>query len=137
MAFQGGYGVVLKIRTAPSTLTTVAKVLDVDIPPQILELADVTNHASTGGYREFLSTGVRELGEFPATLLWDDTDTSHAKILSVFAANAAVDLTVQDPAGQEIIAFAAFVRQISRMAKIGEAYKCQVTLRPTGQPTIT
>lgn len=137
MSYSGGYGVTLKIRTAPSTLTTVAKVLDVDFPAQMLEMADVTSHASTEGYREFLATGVREAGEFQATLLWDDGQATHALMLTTLGGTTAVDMTIADPLGQETISFSTFVRQISRIAKLNDAYKCQVTLRPTGKPTVT
>lgn len=138
MAYQGGYGVELKIATtAPSTPVAVAKVLDVDFPAQTLELADITNHASTDGYREFIATGVRELGEFQATLLWDDSQATHAKMLTVLGTTSSVLMSIQDPADQEIIKFQAFIRQISRVAKLNDAYKAQVTIRPTGKPTIT
>jgi deoxyribodipyrimidine photolyase-like uncharacterized protein len=135
MATQGGYGLEVKINTG--SLTAIAKMVDGDMPAQLKELAEVTAHDSTSGYREFIDTGIRELGEFQVTLLWDDTEATHAQILTSFNATAAVSMSVLDPAGQETIAFSAFIRQISRISKMADGYKANVMIRPTGAPTIT
>lgn len=135
MASQGGFGVVLKINTG--SLTTIVKVLEVAFPEQTRELADITAHDSTSGYREFLATGVRELTEFQATILWDDTAATHAALLTNFAAAALVGMSIQDPGGQEIIAFNAWVKTIGRVAQMTEGYKAVISIRPSGAPTIT
>jgi hypothetical protein len=136
MAKQGGFGLEVKIDVSGSQ-TAIVYMVDGDMPVQMKELVDVLSHDSASGYREFLDTGVRELGEFPITVLWDDTQTTHAAVLTAFGSTSAVSMSVLDPAGQETIAFSAFVRQISRVAKIPDAYKATITIRPTGAPTIT
>lgn len=135
MATQGGFGLEVKINTG--ALTAIVKVQESDFPAQMKELADVTGHDSASGYREFIDTGVRELGEFTLTVLWDDTATTHAALLTAFAGTAVVGMSIEDPAGQEVIAFNAFIKQIGRVSVMTEGYKAQITVRPTGAPTIT
>ena len=135
---QGGTGLKVKIDVA-STLTAIAELLDGDMPPQLKELAEMTAHPTTGNttYRTFVDTGLRELGEFQMTLGWDTTETTHSTILTAFAGTDPVAMSIEDPAGAEVIAFDAHIRQISRISKQTDGYKAQVTVRPTGAPTIT
>ena len=135
MAIQGGFGVLLKIDV--SGLTTTANLLDTDFPEQSKMLEEATGHSATGGYAVYVASGKRELGEFTATLLWDKADSTHAKVLTVLAANATVNMSIQDPAEAEIIAFAAHVKSVKRISKQDEAYKAEVTFQPSGAPTIT
>jgi hypothetical protein len=135
MAIQGGFGVLLKIDV--SGLTTTANLLDTDFPEQSKMLEEATGHSATGGYAVYVASGKRELGEFTATLLWDKADSTHAKVLTVLAANATVNMSIQDPAGAEIIAFAAHVKSVKRISKQDEAYKAEITFQPSANPTIT
>jgi hypothetical protein len=138
MAEQGGFGVVLKVMIS-TTLTAVANLLDVDFPAQEKELADMTAHpsAASTGYRSWIDSGVRSLTEFTAVLGWDDTESTHVAIVTAFDATTALSMSIEDPAGQEIVAFSGFIRSIGRTAKIGDGYKCNVAIQPTGAPTIT
>lgn len=138
MAEQGGMGVVFKILIS-TTLTAVANLLDIDFPAQEKELADNTPHPATAvvGYRTYIDSGVRSLSEFTAVLGWDDTAATHAAILTSFDATTALSMSIEDPAGQEIIAFSGFIRSIGRVAKIGDSYRANVAIQPTGAPTIT
>jgi len=135
---QGGTGVKVKI-TVSAALTAITNLLDADLPPQLKELAEMSTHPTTGSttYRQFVDTGLRELGEFQMTLGWDPSETTHAEVLTIFAGTDPVDMSVEDPAGNEVIAFSAHIRQISRISKMTDGYKAQVTIRPTGAPTIT
>mgnify|MGYP001424743406 FL=1 len=135
MAIQGGFGVLLKIDV--SGLTTTANLLDTDFPEQSKMLEEATGHSATGGYAVYVASGKRELGEFTATLLWDKADSTHAKVLTVLAANATVNMSIQDPAGAEIIAFAAHVKSVKRISKQDEAYKAEITFQPSANPTVT
>ena len=135
MSTQGGLGVVLKIDD--SGLTTVANLLDADFPEQEKELWEYILHSSTDGYAEHMDTGIRKLTEFTAVLLWDDTESTHAAILTAFDASTTVDMSIEDPSGQEVIAFAAHIQKIGRISKADEGYQCEVTIQPSGAPTIT
>lgn len=135
MAVQGGFGLVLKINTG--SLTTVVDVLESDFPEQEKVVAENTAHDSSGGYAEYVATGKRRLSEFTATLAWDDTAATHAALLTNLAADTSVGFSIQDPDGQEVIAFSGHVTMIKRISDQEETYKAEVTIQPTGAPTIT
>lgn len=138
MAEQGGFGVVLKIMIS-TTLTAIVNLLDVDFPGQEKELADMTAHPSSAstGYRTWIDSGVRSLTEFTAVLGWDDTEATHTALVTAFDSTTAVSMSIEDPGGQEIIAFSAHIRSLGRVSKVGDGYKCNVAIQPTGAPTIT
>ena len=136
MAEQGGFGVVLKI-TVSAALTAVANLLDVEFPEFEKVVVESTKHSSPGGYAEYIATGLREMKSFKATLGWDAAETTHAAVLAAFDSDSTVNMSIQDPDGAEVIAFAAHITKLGRMSKQREQYKCDVTIQPTGQPTIT
>lgn len=135
MATQGGHGVVLKVNTG--SLTTVVNLMDVDFPEQEKYLAEATFHDSSSAYLEYISTGLRNLSEFEAILAWDDTETTHAQLVTSFNADTTVGMSIEDPLGQETIAFDAHIRKLGRVSKSRELYQCKVTIQPSGGPTIT
>jgi len=136
MAKQGGFGVELKI-TISTTLTVIANLLDVDFPKFKKFLAESTSHSSTDGFYEAIDTGKRRGEPFRAVLGWDDAETTHAAILTAFAATAAVAMSIEDPAGQEVITFSAHIEEISRLGKQEDMFKAEVMFHPTGKLTIT
>ena len=135
MAVQGGHGVTLKINTG--SLTTVVNLMDVDFPGQEKFLAEATFHDSASAYLEYIDTGLRNLTEFTAVVAWDDTETTHAQVLTSFAASTAVGMSIADPGDQETIAFDAHILKVQRMSKSRELYQAEITIQPTGGPTIT
>lgn len=136
MAEQGGFGVKLKI-TVGTALTVVAGVREVEFPEFERMLADATSHDSTGGWREMIDTGKKSLNAFTVTLNWDKAQTTHAAMVTAFSSASAVNMSIEDPAGGEIISFAAFITKIGRTAEQEEVYSAEVEITPTGAPTIT
>jgi predicted secreted protein len=136
MTTQGGYGLVIKIEIT-ATLTAIAHVLEADFPEFEKLIAEVTAHDSPSGYAEYISTGKRQMNEFTMTLLWDADVATHAAIVAAFNADPTVNMSIQDPDGIEVIAFAAHVVKIGRQAEQEEGYQAEVTIQPTGVPTIT
>lgn len=135
MSVQGGFGVLLKINTG--SLTTIVGLVDVDFPKFVKFLAESTSHSATSGYYTAVATGKRRLEGFEGTLAWDDTEATHAAIVTAFAADTASGMSIQDPDGQEVIAFSAHIEALERVAKQEELYTCKVMFHPTGAPTIT
>lgn len=135
MATQGGFGLTIKIFT--TALTAIVKVLDGEIPRFKRYLAEFTAHDSTDGYDEYISTGRRGLDKFKLTVGWDSTATTHAAIMTAFGSDTAVAMSVEDPAGDEVIAFSAFIEEIGRISKQKEGYTAEIVIQPTGKPTIT
>jgi predicted secreted protein len=131
---QGGYGAVLKINV--SGLTAVTHVVDFEFPEFEKILADITAHDSPGGYQEMIATGKRKMNSFTCKLTWDISETTHAAIVAAFDSDASVDMSVEDPNGDEVIAFDALVSKLGRIAEQEEGYSCEVEIQPTGIPTI-
>lgn len=136
MAEQGGYGVICRISVS-GTLTAITNLLDVTFPEQEKLLWESTAHDTASGYVTFLATGLRQLNEFTLTLGWDDTASTHAALLAGYNSDSTVNMNIQDPDGQEVIAFAAHITKLGRVAELKGGYKCEVTVQPTDGPTIT
>lgn len=136
MAIQGGFGVVLKIMVS-TTLTAVANVVDVDFPKFKKFLAESTAHDSTSGYQTWVATGKRALEAFTCTLMWDSAAATHAAMVTAFDSDAALSMSIEDPNGDEVIAFSAHISTMERISKQEEGYTCEVEIQPTGAPTIT
>lgn len=135
MATQGGFGVDVKIDSGG--LTSIANLLDAEFPEQEKTLAEARYHNSTDGYLDYIATGLRQLNSFTIVLGWDDAETTHAQIITSFGANTVVSMSIEDPLGQEVIAFDAHVQKILRQGVQDDLYKCEVLIQPSGAPTIT
>lgn len=133
---QGGFGVILSIDVG-TVLTAVTKIVDVGFPEFEKILAESTGHDSTDGYYEAVATGKRKLNEFTCTLTWDTNEATHAAVVTAFDADAAVSFSIQDPIGDETIAFEGHIRTVGRISEQEDVYKAEVAIQPTGAPTIT
>jgi len=136
MAKKGGFGAKLKI-TISSTLTVVAQVEEVDFPEQEKDTVEVTTHDSTSGYSEYIATGLFKLGKMTCTLLWDDSNTTHAGVLTAFDSTSPLNMSVENTDASEVIAFSGYVVKIGRESKMKDAYKAKIEIQPTGAPTIS
>lgn len=133
---QGGFGLDLKIDIS-STLTTIVQVLSADFPEFSKFIAEATGHDSDGGYYEAVASGKRRLNPFSVEIGWDTAEATHAAVVTAFNSDDAVDMSIEDPDGDEVIAFAAHIERISRVSQQEGTYRANVTIHPTGQPTIT
>ena len=133
---EGGFGLTVKIKIS-TVMTAIAEVIDGEIPEFEKFIAEMTPHSATGGYATYVATGKRKLNEFKLTLGWDSDDSTHAAILAAFDSNATVDMAIISPDGtDEVIAFAAHVTKIGRITAQEDGYKCDVTVQPSGAPTM-
>lgn len=136
MSVQGGFGVKLKI-TVSAALTVVAGVTKVEFPEFEKMIAETTAHDASGGWSTFIDTGKRKLNSIKVTLNWDKAAATHAAITTAFNSASSVAMTIEDPAGTEIIAFSALIVKMGRVADQEDVYSCEVEIQPTGAPTIT
>lgn len=136
MGKQGGFGVKLKI-TVGTALTVVAGVREVEFPEFEKMLAEATAHDSSGGWKEMIDTGKRALNAFTVTLSWDADGATHAAMVTAFGSTSPVNMSIEDPAGTEVISFSAFINKIGRTAEQEEVYSAEVEITPTGAPSIT
>ncbi len=135
MANYAGFGTLLKLGA-----TTVAGVRDISGPNLSLETPDVTNHSSTGAWREFVG-GVKDGGEVTFDLVFDPVAATHKNAsggllyLLTTRASGSFSLTFPDT-GATVWSFAAFVTAFEPGEPIDDALTANVTLKITGQPTL-
>jgi len=135
MAVGTGFGVPLKINTG--SLTTIVNMEDIDSWTFQKFITEITGHDAAGGYYEALATGKFRFTPFTCLLTWDDAEATHQQVITSFNATTAIGMSVADPGGTETITFNAFIEQMERMSKQDGAYRCRVTVHPTGQPTLS
>ena len=133
---QGGFGLQVRINISASQ-TAIAELIDGEIPEFEKFLAEMTPHSAAGGYATHVATGKRKMNEIKVTLGWDSDDATHAAILAAFDSDSAVSMSVVAPGADETIAFSAHIFKVGRIAAQEDGYKCDVSIQPTGQPTIT
>ena len=132
---QGGFGTTIKI-TVTSSLVAIVHAQDIEFPEFEKILADITAHDSPGGYQELVSTGKRKMNSFKVKLTWDINAATHAAVQAAFTTDPPVTMSVQDSHGNETISFAAHIQKIGRVGKQDEGYYADVTIQPTGIPTL-
>ena len=132
---QGGFGTTVKIKVT-STLIAITHAQEVEFPEFEKILATVTGHDAPGGYEEIIATGKRKLNSFKLKLTWDISEVTHAAVMAAFNSDETVDMSVEDPDSDEVIAFAAHVFKVGRVAEQEEGYVCEVEIQPTGIPVI-
>jgi predicted secreted protein len=135
MTRQGGFGTVVKI-TVTSSLVAVTHAQDIEFPEFEKILADITGHDAPGGYEEIIATGKRKMNAFKLKLTWDTAEATHAAMVAAFNSDETVAMSVEDPDGDEVIAFDAHVAKLGRVAEQEEGYVCEVEIKPTGIPVI-
>lgn len=136
MAEQGGFGVKLKI-TVTATLTLLTGVEEVEFPELEKVMADITSHDSVDGWDEVIPSGRFNSSEFVATLTWDADAATHAAVQTAFLSKTSMPMSIEDPAGVEVLTFNGYVTKMGRISEQEEGYKCTVTFKPTGKVTIT
>jgi hypothetical protein len=129
---QGGFGLDLKLNG-----TTIVQVQEVPFPRFMKFIAEATGHDSDGGYYEAVATGKRRIETMQATLFWDSSAATHAAVLAAFDSDAPVAMSIEDPDGDEVIAFKAHIEAIGRISQQQDAYKATVDIHPTGTATIS
>jgi predicted secreted protein len=135
MTRQGGFGTVVKI-TVTASLVAITHAQDIEFPEFEKILADITGHDAPGGYEEIIATGKRKMNAFKVKLTWDISEATHAAVVAAFNSDAAVAMSVEDPDGDEVIAFDAHIAKLGRIAEQEEGYVCEVEIKPTGIPVI-
>lgn len=133
---QGGFGLKLKI-TVTATLTVIVGVKESAFPELEKMMAEVTAHDSTGGWAEHIATGARSANAFSVTVFWDKSTATHAALKTAWEAETSVNMSIEDPDGDEVLAFAAHIVKMGRAADQADAYVCEIEIQPTGAVTIT
>ncbi len=135
MTVQGGFGtkVTIKVGTAHTVIAHAREISAFELEK---ELADITAHNAPGGYAQWLDTGRRSIGELTITLTWDKNEPTHAALLAAFDSKQPTEFTFADPNSDETITFDGLIKKIGRVGEQDNAFSAEVTIQPTGQPTI-
>lgn len=121
------------------TFTTVAEVKDITGPSVSVDIVDVTNQDSPGGYEEIIPT-IRRAGEVDFDVNFNPTNGTHDGTTGlIFLANNKVKrgwrLQLQD-SGNHYWAFDAYVIGFQTKAPVAGVLTGTTKLRITGQPTL-
>lgn len=137
MTADGGFGLTAKIDVS-CVLTAIVDILDgSELPAMKKFIADMTPHNATSGYAVRVASGKRSLESFKLVIGWDSDEATHAAVQAAFDSDDAVDMSISSPGGDEVIAFSGHIEEIARQSPTEEGYTAEVTVTPTGAPTIT
>lgn len=129
------YGTILKKGSGtPLTYTTIGEQVKVKLPKTTADEAEVTNHESPSGYREFISAKIFDPGEVTVLLNYVKADVT--AIRTDFEAGTLGDY--QLAYGGETATFKAFVKIMDNQeadSQSGKAATCEVVFRISGKPT--
>jgi predicted secreted protein len=139
----GGPGFLLQLGSVAGdggTFTTLGEVKDITGPAVSLDVIDVTNQDSPGGYEEIIPS-IRRAGEVTFDVNFNPADGTHdATTGLVFLANNKTKrgwrLWMQDE-DDSYWAFDAYVTGLQMKAPVAGVLAATTTLRITGMPTIS
>ena len=122
---------------SPENFTTVAEVLDVKLNGQKLDMAEVTNQSSPGGWKEF-KPSVKDPGSLEFDLNFQASEPTHGASVGLVAdfINAQVRnwrVTLQDV---PFWRFAGYVMEIPQNMPVNGALKGNFKIQITGAPVL-
>jgi hypothetical protein len=132
MAVQGGFGCVIQVDVS-ATPTTIPNVVDATPPKLEPVMADITAHDSAAGMNEFIPSGRVNTSELTFTIVFDESATTHAELRTLAGSKAVATYVFKDSATTETLTFEGYVAGFQRVSAQDDAYKVEVTIRPTGE----
>jgi hypothetical protein len=133
----------LKVQMADSTATTYTDIAEVTAFGGVainLETTDVTHMQSTGKFREHVAT-LLSMGDVPMSVNFIKTSGTHDGTTGVFSVcknRETRSFKILDPDGVTVWwQFLAIITKAEITSEITSAFKGNLTLKPTGQPTTT
>src|SRR5512146_837715 len=123
------YGVVLG-KTDSLGYTSIGEVVSVDPPEYMNPEVEATNHGS-GGRREFVSSGLKEMGAFKATVNVVNADL--AKNITDLEAGTKTTYELSYPGGlkQHFSALCTSIKPLTADAQNPDVLKAEITFRPS------
>ena len=115
--------------------TVIGEVTTLDPPELMQEAVEATNHSS-GGWREFIKSGLKELSEFKCTINYIPADSD--ALVAIALAGTKHNFKITFPNG-DVWAFNALITKFKPSgsdAKSSNTLTAEVTFRPSGTSTI-
>jgi len=146
MSYDGGYGVTFNIGDGPlsgtPTYTPIGQVKSWNGLEIEAVLSEVTHHASPGGYDEHVPSGLMKTSEIELEIALDMAGATHANAADGLAYNflnrvkAAYQIILPD-ASETTWTFDAYIQKLKMDSPIEEHVMATVTLKPTGEASLT
>lgn len=133
------FGTSLKVSDGAATpvFTIVAGVQDIDGPKYSTDEIDVTAHDSLNAFEEAIPT-IKRASPITIPIVYDPANVTHQALVTLWQNRTVRDWQIIAPdAGAEMIQVAAFIKDWGRSYPVAGALMADLSLRPTGQPTIT
>lgn len=123
------YGVILG-KTDSAAYTSIGEVVSVDPPEYMNPEVEATNHGSSGR-REFIASGLKEMGAFKATVNVVNADL--AKTVSDLEAGTKTTYELKYPNGlkQHFSAIVTSIKLLTADAQNPDVAKAEITFRPS------
>lgn len=125
----------------PETFSTIGAVGDIDGPDLSTDTEETTNQSSPGGVEEFIGT-LKRTGEVTFPINVDPADPTHIGVAGLYAAwdNRTLKnwrMLWPSPMGSKRWNFSGIVVGLSQGAAVAGIFRWDVTIKVSGQPTIT
>jgi hypothetical protein len=122
------------------TFTTIAQVQDIDGPAVSTDTEETTNHSSPGGFEEVIPT-IKRSGEVTFPILYDPNDPTHDTTTGLyFVQNARAKRSfrmVYPTSPSRRWNFTGYITNLENHAPVAGLLTADVTIKVTGQPTLT
>jgi hypothetical protein len=119
------YGTLLKKAT-----TSIGELVKIDPPEYTNPAVEATNHAS-GGVRNFISGGLREMTAFKATINYKIADIALLVTDLVAGTNAAYTVLFPDASSMRFHAIPTSIKPLSADAQKPDVMQAEITFQPT------
>lgn len=124
---------------SPEVFTTIAEVVEIGGPGLELDMIEITNHSSTGGWEEHVG-GILRTGEVTLDINYDPAGGTHDASTGLIADMVARTLRnfqlIFPDTGTTTWTFSAYVQKFEPGAPVDDKLSASVTLKLSGQPTL-
>lgn len=134
-AAKSNYGITLK-KDDSTTGTLIGEVVNIDPPEYMQAAVESTNHSS-GGYRQFVSSMLSEMGEFKATINYLDSDID--KLVADLKAGTVAAYTITFPTGhkEKFSSLVTNMKPLAADATNPATLQAEITFRPTDNTSLS
>lgn len=119
------YGTLLK-----KASSSIGELVSVDPPEYMNSAIEVTNHSS-GGVRQFVSGGLREMAEFKATINYKIADIATLVTDLVAGTKSSYSILFPDNTSMRFSAIPTAIKPLPADATKPETLKAEITFRPS------
>ncbi len=132
---ESNYGTLLKVGDGdtPEEFAVIGEVVTIDPPEIMAEAVEATNHSS-GGWREFIPSGLKEISEFTATINFVATavDNLYTDLIAGNLRNYKIEFPDDGTTTWTFGALVVAIKVLGADAASPEALQAEIKFQPTG-----